>query len=72
MIAEIVRIIAVIALLIAASLLTTRKGALPLALRGVYKILGRNPDSGKGAIPPLWKRLLAFALVIIAILIAIT
>ena len=73
---QIARLVLVLALLIVAAVLATPPGNLPLALRGVYKILKRD-----GALPhgdvrdegraPLWKRLLAFVLVLIALGLAV-
>ena len=69
---QIARLVLVLVLLIVAAVLATPPGRLPLALRGVYKIMKRD-----GALPqnttlgenraPLWKRLLAFVLVLISL-----
>lgn len=74
---EIARIVFVIALLGGAAALATPKGRIPLALRGVCRILRK--DRGETAASadsfaakvPLWRRLLAFALVLIAVLTAL-
>ena len=76
---EIVRLVAVMALVCVAAALATPKGRLPLALRGLSKILRR--DAGTVQSAPSWtdagqpvslsKRLLAFTLVLLAILLAI-
>lgn len=69
------RFILVIALVLVAAALCTKKGRLPLALRGVRKILRR--DAGQPDAPeevrdvPVWKRLLAFVLVLAAFGIAV-
>lgn len=69
------RIVAVLALLIAAALLATPPGRLPLALRGVYRILRRDrglPDAAPSSEPaPTGRRLLAFALVLLAAALAV-
>ncbi len=77
MLVEIARIIFVIALLGGAAALATPKGCLPLALRGVCRILRKDrgetaaPADSSAAKVPLWRRLLAFVLVLIAVLTAL-
>lgn len=62
---EALRVAAVIVLLSSAAVLATRPGKLPLALRGLAKMLNRNPpQAAEDTALPLWKRLLAFLLVI--------
>ena len=69
---ELIIVVLIIALLGAAAALATPPGRLPLALRGVYRILKK--DRGECAAPPsagpapLWRRILAFLLVFIAAL----
>ena len=72
---ELVIVILIIALLGAAAALATPPGRLPLALRGVYRIMRKDrgesaapPDSGPA---PLWRRVLAFVLVVIAALLVL-
>ena len=80
---QIVRICIVIALVCVAAALATPKGRLPLALRGLAKMLGRcdverlrscassqslNLSTSQ---PPAWKRLIAFVLVMLAILLSL-
>lgn len=72
---ELVIVILIIALLGAAAALATPPGRIPLALRGVYRILKKDrgecaalPNSGPA---PLWRRILAFLLVVLAVLIAL-
>ena len=73
---QVARLVAVLSLLIAAALLATPPGRLPLALRGVYRILRR--DSGlpedaaamRGAASGR-KRALAFLLVLAAAALAL-
>ena len=68
-------VVLVIALLGAAAALATPPGRLPLALRGVYRIMRK--DRGESAAPPdsgpvpLWRRVLAFVLVVIAALLVL-
>jgi len=71
---ELVIVILIIALLGAAAALATPPGRIPLALRGVYRMLKKDrgesaalPSSGPA---PLWRRILAFFLVLLASLLA--
>lgn len=71
------RFVVVIAILGIAAALATEKGKLPLALRGMKRVLQRDagaqtPSSSqtRGG-EPSWKRLLAFVLVVLAFLIAV-
>lgn len=67
---QLVRVVVVIALLIVAAALATPRGKLPLALRGVYRIMRRDAgladDAPGDRQAPTWKRILAFVLVLIA------
>ena len=76
---QVVRLVAVLALLCVAAAIATPKGRLPLALRGVAKLLARDRgqtqstavdgcrlQSVSGA-----KRALAFALVVLAVVLAL-
>ena len=73
----IVRIVAVIALLGLAAAVATPKGRLPLALRGVRRVL--REDAGRPASDPRdagarvspWRRLAAFVLVLAAVALAL-
>ena len=71
---DLIIVVLVIALLGAAAALATPPGRLPLALRGVYRIMRK--DRGESAAPPaagpapLWRRILAFFLVVLAALLA--
>lgn len=70
---ELARVVFVIALVVVAAVLATPPGRLPLALRGLMKIVrkdvGLNVANERTA-APLGKRIAAFALVIIAFIIA--
>ena len=65
---QIARLVAVLALLCVAAAIATPKGRLPLALRGVAKLFRIG---GEEQTVPAWKRLLAFVLVLLAILLAL-
>ena len=66
------RFIPVVALLGFAAYLLVDKSKLPLALRGLKKMLGTAAPSASSAPPiPDWKRLLAFALILIAFVLAV-
>ena len=67
------RFIPVVALLGVAAYLLVDKSKLPLALRGLKKVLGNAAsDAAHGAPPvPAWKRWLAFALILIAFALAV-
>ena len=64
---QIARVAAVIALLGIAAAIATPKGRVPLALRGLARTMGRPISDSKGARVPLWKRLLAFLIVLAAV-----
>ena len=73
---EIARVTAVVALLAAAAAFATPKGRVPLALRGVMRVLGREgalPQAGGmaagEAVSPA-RRLVAFVLVLLAVSVA--
>lgn len=73
----ILRLVLVVALLGAAAMLATPRGRLPLALRGLQRLMRR--DRGESAARPedagervsLAKRLLAFLLVLLALVLAL-
>ena len=67
------RFIPVVALLGLAAFLLVDKSKLPLALRGLKKVLGNAAsDAARGAPPvPAWKRWLAFVLILVAFLLAV-
>ena len=78
MVLQIARLVAVVALLCAAAAVATPKGRLPLALRGLAKMLNTVPGAssatqrgrcGYGVSPA--KRFLAFALVLLAVILAL-
>ena len=68
MVLQIARLVAILALLCVAAAIATPKGRLPLALRGVAKLFRISCEEQT---VPAWKRLLAFVLVLLAILIAL-
>ena len=68
MILQMARLVAVVALLCVAAAIATPKGRLPLALRGVAKLFRISSEERT---VPVWKRLLAFVLVLLAILLAL-
>ena len=75
---QILRIVAVMALVCVAAALATPKGRLPLALRGLAKLLARDRgqpltavESSREQSVSAGKRLFAFLLVILAILLAL-
>jgi len=77
MVAQVARLVAVLALLGVAAAVATPKGRLPLALRGMLAVLKgdgtvRTGETGRtGTLVPWWKRLLAFVLVLLAVLLAV-
>lgn len=80
---QIARLVSVLALVCIAAAIATPKGRLPLALRGLAKMVGRcegekvRRDKGPHPLtlspshPSAGKRVLAFTLVILAILLAL-
>ena len=76
---QIARLVAVIALVCGAAALATPRGRLPLALRGLAKLLRRDagtvpsasPRTGAGQPVSPAKRLLAFVLVLVAAVLAL-
>ena len=58
------RIAAVVALVCVAAALATPSGRLPLAVRGIARLFRVEP-SGETEVP-VWKRVLAFVLVLVA------
>ena len=70
---RIYRFIPVVLLLGIAAFLLVDKSKLPLALRGLKKVLGNAAPAVPGDAPPVpaWKRWLAFALILVAFLLAV-
>ena len=72
---ELIIEVLIIVLLGAAAALATPPGRIPIALRGVYRIMRK--DRGETAPPPasaplpLWRRVVAILLVIVALLLAL-
>ena len=76
MIGWIVRIVLVVACLGAAAAVATPRGRMPLALRGIRKMLRKDAgvrDTAKpeGESVPPWRKLLAFVLVLLAAVLAV-
>ena len=79
MVLQIARLVAVLALLCVAAAVATPKGRLPLALRGVAKLLARDRvqtqstavDDRRVQSVSAGKRALAFLLVIFAVILAL-
>lgn len=72
---QLIRVVLVIAFLGLAAVLATPRGRLPLALRGVYRLMrkdrGESADiPSPGPVPP-WKRLVAFLLVLAAVVVSL-
>lgn len=74
---QLVRVILVILLVVTAAVLSTPKGRLPLAVRGLAKILRKDASqsgltrrSSQAEPVPAWKKFLAFILVILAALLS--
>lgn len=71
------KFVLVIAMLAASALMATERNKLPLALRGLKKILDsqngndKKSDTQNGGPVPAWRRLLAFLIVILALVVAI-
>lgn len=65
------RFVFVVAFLGLAAALLTDRNRLPLALRGLRRTLGTSTPPAPSAPVPLWRRLLAFILILLAFLIAI-
>jgi len=75
MLVWIVRIVAVVGLLGAAAAVATPKGRLPLALRGIRRMLRKDAGlAGNGPVEsvpvPAWRKLVAFLLVLAAAVVA--
>ena len=79
MVLQVARLVAVVALLCVAAAIATPKGRLPLALRGVAKLLARDRgqtqstavDGCRLQSVSAGKRTLAFLLVILAVILAL-
>ena len=76
MIGWIVRIVLVVACLGAAAAVATPRGRMPLALRGIRKMLRKDAGVGdaekpEGETVAPWRKLLAFVLVLLAAVLAV-
>ncbi len=69
---ELIRVIAVVALLCVAAAICTPKGRLPLVLRGLKKTLGMKPSASDGGERvSAGRRVLSFVILLLAILLAL-
>ena len=71
---NLVRMILVLALVIAAAALATPRNRVPLALRGILKILRKDRGITASQPPapvPAWKRFLSFVFIILAAALAL-
>jgi hypothetical protein len=68
---ELIRVVAVVALLGVAAAIATPKGRLPLALRGLQRALGKTATETAGARVSGQRRLLAFLLIVAAVVLAL-
>ncbi len=71
MIAKAIAVFAVVGLLGAAAAFATPRGRLPLALRGLSRVLGRPDGGGSGEAVPAWRKAISFVLVLLAVAIAV-
>ena len=70
---ELLSVVVVLGLVLAAAALCTPKGRTPLALRGIQKILRRDrgvKSENKVEPVPVWRKWLAFLMVVAAFLLA--
>lgn len=70
---ELASVVLVMGLVLVAAALCTPKGRIPLALRGINKILRRDGAAAPAQPPekvPLWRKLAAFILVLVAFFLA--
>lgn len=71
---QLARMLVVLALVVIAAALATPKGRIPLALRGVLRVLKKDhnlKDDEAAKVAPMWKRLVAFLLVLVALTLAV-
>ena len=68
---QLFRVAAVILLLGAAAAIATPRGRLPLAMRGLNRVLGRPVREEKGGEVSVKRRLAAFLLVLVAVSLAL-
>ena len=70
---ELARVIGVIALVVTAGFLATPPNKVPLAMRGILRLLRKDealPPQGGVSRVPIWKKVLSFTLVVLAFLLA--
>ena len=69
---ELIRVIAVVALLCAAAAVCTPRGRLPLVLRGLKRTLDAKPSAAdRGENVASWRKALAFLLLLAAVAVAL-
>ena len=69
---ELIRVIAVVALLCVAAAVCTPKGRLPLVLRGLKRTLDAKPNAADlGEKVAFWRKVLAFLCLLAAVVIAL-
>ncbi|MCR5413753.1 MAG: hypothetical protein K6F50_03365 [Kiritimatiellae bacterium] len=70
---QVFKVVAVISIVLAAAIVATPPGRLPLALRGLHRIMRRDsglPDSRPAAKTSAARRFVAFLLVLLAVVVA--
>ena len=69
---ELLRVIAVVALLCVAAAVCTPRGRLPLVLRGLKRTLGSKKSAAEdGEKVPVWRKMLGFLCVVAAVILAL-
>ena len=69
---ELIRVIAVVALLCVAAAVCTPKGRLPLVLRGLKRTLNGKPSAAdRGEKVASWRKVLAFLCLLAAVVVAL-
>ena len=69
---ELLRVIAVVALLCVAAAICTPRGRLPLVLRGLKRTLGAKKSAAEdGEKVPSWRKMLGFLCVVAAVILAL-
>ncbi len=69
---ELLRVIAVVALICVAAAICTPRGRLPLVLRGLKRTLGAKKSAAEeGEKVPAWRKMLGFLCVLAAVILAL-